>query len=133
MQIASAQTTNKISGTVSDAAGEPLIGVSIRVIGGNQGAVSDIEGKFSLDANPNSSIEIRYMGYKSQTIKVGQQTTFQIVLDEDLNALEEVVVIGYGVARKKDLTGASASIKGQTLPMSLSLLPPRLLRVEWQG
>lgn len=112
MQIASAQTTSKISGTIADAAGEPLIGVSIRVIGGNQGAISDIEGKFSLDVNPNSSIEIRYMGYKNQTIKIGQQTTFNIVMDEDSDALEEVVVIGYGVARKKDLTGASASIKG---------------------
>ncbi len=115
LQMAFAQTTNRITGTVVEASGEPLIGVSVKVIGEKLGAITDAQGRFSLNVKPNASLEISYIGYATQTIKVGEQTTFNIIMKEDTDLLNEVVVIGYGVARKKDLTGASVSLRGSDI------------------
>src|SRR5690606_36832172 len=115
VQTASAQDMKRITGTVVEANGEPLIGVTIKVVGEQSGTTSDIEGKFSLNVKPNAALEISYMGYETQKITVAGQTTFNIVMKEDASLLDEVVVIGYGVARKKDLTGSSVSIKGSEI------------------
>ena len=100
-----------IHGTVKDATGEPMIGVSI-VAGSTNGTVTDIEGKFTLHkVTPSTVLNVSYVGFLSQQVKVGNQTNIDIVLQEDANKLDELVVIGYGVVKKRDLTGAVSSIK----------------------
>lgn len=110
-----AQNTRKITGTVVEANGEPLIGVSVKVTGEKQGVMTDVQGHFSLNVKPDAIIEISYIGYEPQKINTADKTSFNIVMKENTDLLNEVVVIGYGVARKKDLTGSSASIKGSDI------------------
>ena len=105
-----------ISGTVVDGAGVPVIGASVFVVGNTaNGAITDIDGKFSLNVPSNSTISVSCIGYTTQTIAVGNQTTFNVVLAEDSEFLEETVVIGYGVQKKSDLTGSVASIRSEDL------------------
>lgn len=110
-----AQSIRRVSGTVTAANGETLIGVSVRIVGETSGATTDKDGKFSLNVKPNAELEISYLGFQTQKISVGEQSTFNIVMKESSKTLDEIVVIGYGVARKKDLTGASVSIKGSDI------------------
>ena len=105
-----------ISGRVVDASGEPVIGAAVTVVGNTRiGAATDMDGAFSLSVPAGSTISVESIGYKAQTFAVGNQTTFDIVLQEDTEMLEETVVIGYGVQRKSDVTGAIASIKESDL------------------
>ena len=104
-----------IKGTVKDANGEPMIGVTIAT-GSGAGAVTDLDGNFTIqNASPSTVLNISYVGYKSQQVKVGSQSNFNIVLQEDNTTLEDVVVIGYGTMKRKDLTGAVASVTGEKL------------------
>lgn len=103
-------TTIKITGTVSDENGEPLIGVNILVKGTDQGTVTGIDGDFSLDAPENAVLVFSYIGYVPQEITLGTETTLKIVLQTELNQLNEVVVVGYGSSKKQDLTGAVARV-----------------------
>lgn len=105
------QQNGKIQGTIVDEKGEPVIGASISVAGTTQGTVSDIDGRFSLDAASNAMLQVSYIGYLSQTIPVNNQTRLNIILKEDTQTLEEVVVIGYGTVKKSDITGSVASVK----------------------
>lgn len=114
-QLVTAQEIRKVSGTVVDASGQPLIGATIKVVGGQGGGSTDVDGKFSFNARSNAALEISYMGFETQKVVVGSQSPLKIVLKENTAELDEVVVIGYGVARKKDLTGASASVKGSDI------------------
>ncbi len=105
-----------ISGTVVDANGEPIIGASVVVVGNSTiGAVTDLDGKFAFSVPAGSSITASCIGYTSQTVATGTQSTFNFVLAEDSEFLEETVVIGYGVQRKSDVTGAVASVRGSDL------------------
>lgn len=105
-----------VQGTVSDAnTGEALIGVSVVVKGTTVGTVTDIDGKFSLSAAANSTLVISYVGYIKQEVKVENQTNFLIKLEEDSKMLDEVVVIGYGTMRKKDLTGSIVQVRPDRL------------------
>ena len=106
-----------VSGTVKDASGEPLIGVSVKVKGTNLGAVTDFDGKFKLaNVKPGSILVFSYIGYTSKEVKVGsKQTPIVVTLSEDTKALDEVVVIGYGTVQKRDLTGSVASVKSKEL------------------
>lgn len=107
--IAFAQKT--ITGVVKDASGEPMIGVSV-VASNTNGTVTDLDGKFVLHkVSPNAMLKVSYIGYVSQQVRVGSQTQLNIVLKEDANNLDELVVIGYGVVRKRDLTGAVSQVK----------------------
>ena len=108
--VANAQ--NVIKGTVKDKTGEPLIGVSV-TYGNSQGTVTDLDGKFSVNAPAGTSIKVSYVGFKPQTLKGG--ANMNIVLEEDNTTLEDVVVIGYGTMKRKDLTGAVASVSGDKL------------------
>mgnify|MGYP000650555851 CR=1 FL=1 len=112
-----AQETKKITGTVSDAAtGEALIGVSIVEEGTTNGTITDFDGKFAISDVKNSDVlTITYVGYVQQSIPVGNQTSFNIILKEDTETLDEVVVIGYGTVKKRDLTGSVASVSNETL------------------
>ena len=112
---ASAQNRS-ISGTVTDATGEPVIGAAVTVAGNASiGAVTDIDGAFTLQVPAGASLNVSCIGYAAQTIPVGNQTVFNIVLQEDSEFLEETVVIGYGVQKKSDLTGSVASVRKEDL------------------
>src|SRR5574344_105585 len=102
-----------IRGTVKDTSGEPMIGVSVSVIGNaTNGAVTDMDGNFSISkVSPSSVLKVSYVGYLTQQVKVGNQSSISIVLKEDNKTLDELVVVGYGVMKKRDLTGAISSVK----------------------
>lgn len=105
----------KVTGNVADENGEALIGASVMVKGSTMGTITDIDGNFSLDAFKGATLLISYIGYTSQETSIDNRTSFKIVLKEDSKTLEEVVVIGYGTVKKKDLTGAVAAVKGDDL------------------
>lgn len=110
------QSTKRIEGSVTDQNKEPLIGVSVAVKGTNTGTITDIDGKFILDLPvENTTLVFSYIGYKTQTITVTSQN-INVVMEEDTKMVEEIVVVGYGVQKKENLTGAVASVKlDQTL------------------
>jgi TonB-linked SusC/RagA family outer membrane protein len=100
-----------VSGTVADATGEPMIGVNVFVKGTSIGSITDVNGRFSLNVPDNSAILVfSFIGYATQEIKVGNQRTINITLQEDNQQLDEVVVVAYGTAKKKDLTGSLTAI-----------------------
>ena len=110
---AMAQTV-RISGTVRDAIG-PVIGASIIESGTQNGTITDLDGNFTLNVKPGASIEISSIGYRTQVIAIGDRTTFDVALEEDTELLEEVVVVGYGVQKKKLVTGSTVQVKGEDL------------------
>ena len=107
-----AYAQKSVTGTVKDASGEPLIGVSV-TYGNGQGTVTDIDGKFTINAAEGSTVKVSYVGFKPQTLKAS--ANMSITLQEDNTTLEDVVVIGYGTMKRKDLTGAVASVSGDKL------------------
>ena len=113
MTVLTAGAQNKaISGTVVDTAGEPVIGASVFVAGNTSiGAMTDLDGKFSLNVPANANITVSCIGYATQVISVGNQTVFNVILEADNQFLEETVVVGYGVQKKSDVTGAVASVR----------------------
>ena len=111
------QQKRTITGKVTDEAGEPIIGANIIEKGTTNGTVTDVDGNFSLQVAENAVLQISYIGYLPQDINTSNKTTFNIVLVEDTKALEELVVIGYGTARKIDLTGSISSLGGDQLRM----------------
>lgn len=104
------QAQNHVSGLVSDSSGEPLIGVSVLVKGTTNGTITDLEGHFNLVVRPSDVLRVSYIGYVSQEVKVEENKQFRIILKEDTKRLEEVVVVGYGVQKKVNLTGSVSSI-----------------------
>ena len=114
--IALAQTKS-ITGKVVDKTGEGLIGVSVMVKGTNIGAGTDVEGNFKMNvpATGNPVLVVKYLGFKTKEVPVGNKTQFTITLEDDATALDEVVVIGYGTAKKKDLTGPVSSVSANVI------------------
>jgi len=108
------QATKKITGTVVDAQG-PVIGASVVEKGTTNGTVTDFDGNFSLNVNSGATIVISFIGYETQEIRVGNQDNFQITMKDDNAVLEEVVVVGYGVQKKKLVTGATVQVKGEDI------------------
>jgi TonB-linked SusC/RagA family outer membrane protein len=108
------QATKKITGTVVDAMG-PVIGASVVEKGTTNGTVTDFDGNFTLNVNPGATIVISFIGFETQEIKVGNQDNFQITMKDDNAVLEEVVVVGYGVQKKKLVTGATVQVKGEDI------------------
>ena len=105
------QSTVTVKGRVTDANGEPIIGANVLIEGTtNQGAITDIDGNFSLKASVGQTLKISYIGYLSRTVRVTGEGTMNIVLREDTETLDEVVVVGYGTMKKSDLTGSVTSI-----------------------
>ena len=109
--VEAVQQAKKVTGTVVDAMG-PVIGANVLEQGTTNGVITDIDGHFSLEVQPGSKLEISFIGYVTQVIEVGNQTDFNIVLEEDNEMLDEVVVVGYGVQKKKLVTGATVQVKG---------------------
>ncbi|MFN5647841.1 MAG: carboxypeptidase-like regulatory domain-containing protein, partial [Sphingobacteriales bacterium] len=105
----------QVEGRVTDEAGNPLSGASVLVKGTQQGTVTDANGNFTLKVPDNGTIQISAVGYETQDIATAGRTDFNIVLKQRVQTQEQIVVIGYGTARKKDLTGSSVSIKGSDI------------------
>lgn len=94
-----------VTGVITDEHGEPVIGVNVIEKGTTNGCISDMDGRYSLDVQPNSILQVSYIGYISREIRVNNQKVINVQLREDTQNLEEVVVVGYGTQRRKDLTG----------------------------
>ena len=105
------QVQKKIAGTVTDAKGQPLAGVTVSVKGTTSGALTDAKGKYEVNAPANAAtLVFSFVGMKTQEIAIGTSSTVDALLLEDLLGLEEVVVIGYGTSKKEDLSAAIASV-----------------------
>lgn len=109
------QQKRHISGKVTDEDGEPIIGANIVEKGTTNGAVTDIDGNFTLEVDENSSLQISYIGYLSVNINISGKTEINVTLQEDLKGLEEVVVVGYGTQKKVNLTGAVSQITAEDM------------------
>lgn len=122
---------SKVSGTVKDANGEPLIGVSVMEVGTNNGAVTDINGNYTLNVKPGAKLKLSYIGFTPQTVKAGSNS--QIVLQEDNTALNEVVVVGYGTMRRKDVTSSITTVKAEDLNQGVFTDPGQMLQGKVPG
>lgn len=122
---------SKVSGTVKDANGEPLIGVSVMEVGTNNGAVTDMNGNYTLNVKPGAKLKLSYIGFTPQTVKAGSNS--QIVLQEDNTALNEVVVVGYGTMRRKDVTSSITTVKAEDLNQGVFTDPGQMLQGKVPG
>ena len=102
---------HKITGVVKDDSGNPIVGATIKEKGTTNGTVTDIDANFALDVSPESVLEISYIGYRDQSVSVGNRTSLTITLNEDQQLLDEVVVVGYGTTSRKNLTTSIATVK----------------------
>lgn len=114
------QKVRKITGTVTDTKGEPVIGASVLVKGAGTGTVTDVDGNFALEAPVDALLAVSYIGYKKQEVRVGGKVAYSILLQDDTEVLDEVIVVGYGVQKKSSLTGAVASISSQEISKQVS-------------
>lgn len=113
--VNSVQQSKKVTGNVSDAEG-PIIGASVVEKGNpSNGAVTDLDGNFTLNVKPGATIVVTYIGYQKQEIAVGNQSSFKITMKTDDKTLDEVVVVGYGVQKKKLVTGSTIEVKGDDI------------------
>ena len=123
-----------VNGVVLDSQDMPLAGVSILIESTNNGTITDVDGKFTLKSVKSSDYLIfSYLGYKKQEIKVGNKSSFKVVMQEDSEMLEDVVVIGYGVQKKSDLTGSIASVKSEDLVKQATVSAAEALRGQIAG
>ena len=116
-----------------DETGEPLIGVSVQVQGTTTGTITDLDGKFSLNVSANATLVVSYIGYQTQNVKVGNQRELRIALKPDNKLLDEVVVIGYGTVKKRDLTGAVSSVKSEDITLNPGSNPMEALQGKVAG
>ena len=104
-----------VKGIVSDEAGEPVIGATVKVQGSNEGAITDFDGNYSVKAASNATLSFSYVGYVTQTVNVGGRSTINVTLKEDNTTLNDVVVIGYGTMKKSDITGSVVSVNTEDM------------------
>ena len=123
------QSGNKVRGVVQDTNGEPIIGANITVKGQSIGTITDIDGQFSIDAPSNAVLQISFIGYVSQEVKADNKKILSVILKEDSKMLDEVVVVGYGTMRKKDVTGSVIQIK----PASIANEAPKTIQDVLRG
>ena len=103
-----------VKGTIVDETGTPMIGVTVKVKGGKAASVTDLDGNFSIAAKPGDELEVSYVGYKSATVKV-KSGYVKVTMEQDMTNLDDVVVIGYGTVKKRDLTGAVTTMKNEDI------------------
>lgn len=113
-----AKSNKSVSGKIVDTEGNPLIGVSIAVDNGTRGTMSDVDGNWKLEAPKGSLLTFSYIGYNTHTLRVGSKDVYTVSMSEDNQLLDEVVVIGYGTMKKRDLTGAISSVKSEDIKMA---------------
>ena len=104
-----------ITGFVKDVNGEPIIGASVKVQGTTMGTITDLDGKFTVNASSNATLQVSYIGYVTEKIKVGNRSGLTITLKEDSHLMDEVVVVGYGTQKKVNLTGSVEAVSGKDL------------------
>ena len=104
-----------VKGTVNDEAGEPVIGATVKVVGAQSGAITDFNGNFSVEAGSNATLEVSYVGYVTEKVKVGGRNNITVVMREDAQMLDNVVVIGYGTMKKSDITGSVVSVNTEDM------------------
>ena len=104
-----------ITGTVKDKSGNPIIGAAVTIPNTARGTSTDIDGRYTIKASANESLNFSYIGYQSQLIQINNRTTIDVVLTEDNTSLEEVVVVGYGVQKKRDIVGAVEQISSKDI------------------
>lgn len=124
-----------VSGIVTDSKNEPLIGVNVTIKNASTtGSITDIDGKYSLEIpSGNSVLVFSYIGYSTQEVKVSNRSVVDIVLKDDMQALEEVVVVGYGTMKKSDLTGSVSSITSDNFKLGTDLTPQQLMQGAFSG
>ena len=126
-----AQNTT-ITGTVTDHEG-PVIGATVRVKGSATGAVTDIDGNYTIDAPRGATLEFSYVGYLTKEVKVGAQPRIDVLLSQDAEQLSEVVVVGYGTMRKSDLTGAVTQVDNKAIEKSVPTSVDQVLQGRAAG
>ena len=143
------QSTGKVTGTVRDAQGEPIIGANVIIVGTTQGVITDLDGRFSVTAKQGDKIKVSFIGYKDQVVTVRKGTNLTVTMEEDAQVLGEVQVVAYGTQKKVSITGAISSMKGDDLlktpagslnnvlsvflPFSIPVNPERMLRTFMCG
>ena len=132
LTVFSAKAQNIVTGTVTDPQGEPLIGASILVVGTKTGAATDIDGKFRIECAQGKKLQISYVGYHTREVVV-KGNTMDIVLKENNEVLDEVVVIGYGTMKRKDLTGSISTVDSKDLNVGSYTDPGQLLQGKVPG
>ena len=110
-----AQNGRNLTGKVLDANNDPLIGVNILIASSSTGTMTDVDGSYSLTVNSGDVVEFSYLGYCSKSVTIADQTELNVVLEEDIEGLNEIVVVGYGAVKKSDVTGSVSSIKSEEL------------------
>ena len=118
--VSQQRITRIITGIVKDEFDEPIIGANILEKGTTNGSITNIDGEFSLNVQEGAVLQVTFIGYLNQEVKVGAQQNYFISLQEDAQSLDEVIVIGYGVARRKDFTGSVSSIRMEDSPIALA-------------
>lgn len=113
--IAAFSQKNNVKGVVVDDQNEPLMGVTVMEKGTTNGVVTDIDGNYAISVEKGATLRFTYMGYADQEIAVGARREINVTMREDTEMLDELVVIGYGVQRKSDITGSIASINGKDI------------------
>lgn len=132
------QQTKAITGTIVDDNGQPVVGANVLEKGTTNGTITDMDGRFTLQVSPQATLKISYIGYDAKEVPVGNQTAIRIELTEDSQALDEVVVVGYGTVRKADLAGSvsvldSKSFKDQPITQVSDALQGRVSGVQVQN
>ena len=123
---------SKVSGVVNDSNGEPLIGVTVMEVGTQNGAVTDMDGRYSINVAQGKSLQFSYVGYTSQTLRVnGSQ--LNVTLEEDNKTLNEVVVVGYGTMRRKDVTSSITTVQAKDLNKGVFADPASMLQGKVAG
>ena len=112
--VQSQQTGKTVTGVIKDKIdtnGDPVIGANIVEKGTTNGTITDVNGQFTLTVQPGAILQVSFIGYNTKEIKVGNESTLNVILEEDSQALDEVVVVGYGAQKKVNLTGAITTVK----------------------
>jgi TonB-linked SusC/RagA family outer membrane protein len=123
-----------VKGQIVDETGEPLIGVSVLVKGTTVGTITDFDGNFSLDVpQGKNQLEVSYVGYKSQTVALGNSNQIKVKMEPDTKTLDEVVVVGYGTMKKRDLTGSITSVKSDDITLNPGSNPMQALQGKVAG
>jgi iron complex outermembrane receptor protein len=129
-----AQNAKKVTGTVLDETGEPLIGATVMEVGTTQGTITDFDGNFQLSVSANATqISVSYVGYKSQTVKIPATGKVTVKMALDATMLQETVVIGYGVQRKSDLTGSVSNVSSKDFNQGVVSSPEQLINGKVSG
>ena len=132
--LANTLQDKNITGVVTSATdNSPLIGVSVQVKGTSTGNITDLEGRFSVSARAGQTLVFSYIGFKTWEVKVGNSSVINVVLEEDNEVLDEVVVIGYGVQKKKLLTGATSQVKGENVAKLNTTNPLQAMQGQLPG